>query len=657
MKKSLYLYSLVVVIAVVCSFFIRYDGWFLPSFDDFAEQDTGYTISNFHVDVVVQEDNSYLIKETIQVNFLATVEAGPARGIYRYIPLSQQVVREIDGEVNKAVYSVNMPNVKILSGHKVALHKEDGIGIMRFGDEDTLVNGTTQEYKLEYILTIGDDRFSEFDEFYLNIIGVGWTQDIQRVSFNITMPKPIDTEKIFFYSGELGSTDKANITFTDFTDTRIVGYLNGVLKMGNALTSRIELPQGYYTDIVAHNLSSMQIAALCVLAISLLWAIILFIANVGKFKPVETVEFYPPDDMTPLQLKKYFSGHIEGKDVASMVVYWANKGYLKINIDDSKTLFVEKIADLPSDERQAHKIIFDNILNLFSKATPTEPKKTITTKDVIETPSAQQGLPAALQTIGMEVGTRFSIPSMFMAAIPYVLFMIAIILVEVNFFILGLLNLIRVFWILGAICLATIVSVACTKVRFTRKVLLGTCIFATLVLTFAAYAILFSGWHDSSIVWPVVIYLFGAVGSILFVLTSLSIKYKKEYLPTLGKVFGFERTLRLTETERLKVLVKEDPEYFYNVLPYAYVLGINREFIKKFEGLAMPSPSWIDYNGADAFSFFLFMNVFNSFARSVPSVIRPYMSRGNGGGGFGGGGFGGGGFSGGGFGGGGGGRW
>ncbi|MBK5261458.1 MAG: DUF2207 domain-containing protein, partial [Peptostreptococcaceae bacterium] len=112
------------------------------------------------------------------------------------------------------------------------------------------------------------------------------------------------------------------------------------------------------------------------------------------------------------------------------------------------------------------------------------------------------------------------------------------------------------------------------------------------------------------------------------------------------------------ELEKIKKLSEENPAYFYNVLPYAYVLGLNEKWAKKFEGLAIEPPAWYGggYNNT-LFNTWIFMNMFNGFTNTMASSVVPPTPSG-GSGGLGSGGFsGGGGFGGGGFGGGGGGSW
>lgn len=94
----------------------------------------------------------------------------------------------------------------------------------------------------------------------------------------------------------------------------------------------------------------------------------------------------------------------------------------------------------------------------------------------------------------------------------------------------------------------------------------------------------------------------------------------------------------------------EDPTYFYNILPYTYVLGVSDKWIKKFESISLQAPSW--YDSPNAFDMVSFGTFMNSTMVSAQSVMSSSPSSDSGGGGSSGGGS-----SGGGSGGGGGGSW
>ena len=126
----------------------------------------------------------------------------------------------------------------------------------------------------------------------------------------------------------------------------------------------------------------------------------------------------------------------------------------------------------------------------------------------------------------------------------------------------------------------------------------------------------------------------------------------------LGRILGFKKFLEYSEKPRLEQLVLEDPQYFYHILPYTYVLGISNKWIEKFEDIALQEPEWYgNYTHFDYYTFHHFMDsTYSSISHSMISVPQSSSNIGSSGGGFSGG-FSGGGFSGGGSGGGGGGSW
>ncbi len=79
---------------------------------------------------------------------------------------------------------------------------------------------------------------------------------------------------------------------------------------------------------------------------------------------------------------------------------------------------------------------------------------------------------------------------------------------------------------------------------------------------------------------------------ILFVINKKIDSRKPARLQTYGRICGFKRFLLLAEVEKLEALVEENPEYFYEILPYCYILGITEKLKKKFDRIIMDGPSW-----------------------------------------------------------------
>ena len=55
-----------------------------------------------------------------------------------------------------------------------------------------------------------------------------------------------------------------------------------------------------------------------------------------------------------------------------------------------------------------------------------------------------------------------------------------------------------------------------------------------------------------------------------------------------ARIKGFRDFLITAEKDKLEALVEQNPHYFYDILPYTYVLNISKKWIKKFEDIKMP---------------------------------------------------------------------
>lgn len=72
----------------------------------------------------------------------------------------------------------------------------------------------------------------------------------------------------------------------------------------------------------------------------------------------------------------------------------------------------------------------------------------------------------------------------------------------------------------------------------------------------------------------------------------------------IAKVLGFRNYLNTAEKNKLDALVEENPNYFYDILPYTYVLNISKKWIDTFE---KKNISNIDLSALDIYENSLFM--------------------------------------------------
>ena len=174
-------------------------------------------------------------------------------------------------------------------------------------------------------------------------------------------------------------------------------------------------------------------------------------------------------------------------------------------------------------------------------------------------------------------------------------------------------------------------------------------ILAWVLCALSVFAVLFnfSNLFDSNLKY--ILTLVGIIICIIsFVFSFFIRKRTDEAVDILGKINGFKNFLETAEKDKLEALVDDDPAYFYNILPYAYVLGVSDKWMKKFESIAVEPPQW--YYGYCPYNYIMFshfmrdtMNTASNAMVSMPVQSGSGGSFSSGGGGFAGGGAGGGG--------------
>jgi uncharacterized membrane protein len=169
------------------------------------------------------------------------------------------------------------------------------------------------------------------------------------------------------------------------------------------------------------------------------------------------------------------------------------------------------------------------------------------------------------------------------------------------------------------------------------------------VLVFTIFIIILFFINQSSFFTLFVTILFGLLGIFYIIVDArLDHKLSTQGIAALNIILGFKEFLELTEKDKLNLLNAPElnPEMFEKFLPYAMVLGVEKKWAKKFEGLYNSVPNWYEDPTSRTISSLMLANRFAFFSASfnhVFNITAPRSSSGLGGGGFSGGGSGGGG--------------
>lgn len=637
-----------IILTIICPVFFvpgcsSEVGLYLP------EEDSGYYIADYNVDIVVGKDKSLVIAESITAHFVTE----PSNGIYRYIPLEQTVgYYDLNGKLQQKNYRSSISNFSNTnSSFLIQNYQENGYQFYALKRRGSLDANREYTFDFSYKYSMPDDRHGRLDFLYYNIIGSGWDTSIKNVTFSVEFPQDADIESINpeFYVGRYGNASSdSRLTYSISGNVVSGSCVN--LNYGEAITIYRGFENGYFkvsrTFVWDFVLLGLFIA--CAIGAGLL---------IVKFKSknpiVEVVEFKPPEGLSPTEAGFIIDGRVTGEDISALVVYWASKGYVKIQ-KQGEEIFAIKKSPLPDDVRQHEKLFFND---LFKES------------DTVNV-SKMSGLS---ESIGQKVKTsvenkealyfnkkshKWTLVCVVMSLLLLALSAYKSCMQSVDTFLMiikwGLI-------LLSGLGFAWSLTIYQQKYKFNKGVYY-TCYAIALILVVAPLiANMFIGesYCDpfGSRIWLALIPII-----LLFAYPFLE-RHTNKGREIMGRLLGLRNFMMVAEKDRMETLAKETPEIFFDILPFAYVLGVSEVFMEKIKDIPIISPEWIS---GDFVETWVMINLLNrsvgnlgmNINRNMPTMLKSLgkiassTSRSSGGGSFGGGG----GFSGGGFGGGGGGR-
>lgn len=609
-----------------------------------------YVIDAYDVNIKVNENNTLDITETITAYFNVQ-----KHGIFRKIPLRNEV-RRLDGTTTKNRVKVSALQVN----EQYTTSRTTDYLEVKIGDPDNTLSGE-KIYTISYTYNMGKDPMKDYDEFYHDIIGSEWDTVIGNITFKITMPKDFDPSKLGFSSGTVGSTGNSQVEYS-INGNVITGKYNGELDAHEALTVRVELEEGYFVGAGFKNEPGI-IALFLIPLICFVIAFLIWLKYGNDDEIVETIEFYPPTNMNSLIVGFLYKGTATDEDVVSLLIYLANQGYLKIEEIKRKNKFAEtgiRITKLREyDGYDENERLFFN--GLFKRRTTSYKKSEGKTssdeyKEYVTTSDLYNNFYRTMNKIKQNINKKSNIHEIYekgsLNKKVYVILLLVVSLVTtiaIPTYDYGGMGFVGMTCFLILFYLPFFIAFGSAKAHIVAKI----CVFGFLIFHASMFML---ALPITEAIFSESIYLLSTIYGIACVVGLLTIcNYMPKRTPygaaMLGKLQGFKRFLETAEKQRLEAMVMENPNYFYDVLPYTYVLGVSDKWIRQFEEIGLKAPDW--YDGHDNFNPNTFGKFLTDTMASTASSMTSSPSSSSGGGG----GSSGGGSSGGGSGGGGGGSW
>lgn len=484
--------------------------------------------------------------------------------------------------------------------------------------------GNIWTYELSYTMTIGVDDVE--NGMILDVVGAGWPIELNDVTITVDFPEAVQSHRV--YSGGYGATGSGNVSEKWSADKKQVILHADKLelvyndtyyeRMAEAITLQFVLPQGALQDFVSSQFTSTTwlYVLVGVLAVVVCFVIRTLMKGGEILTPI--VNLKAPKEMDPMQMGLHIDGIVDGEDVTSMIYYFASKGYLNIDMQDESNPVLYRKGYLPENAPAYQKTLFDGLFKRRDYVSLSQLKNEFyqhSDEAMLQVQAKKKKHYTGKSVFGFLLGGIIAAVLLFLIPLLTSTFRVGggygymyggIMFIPVGIVMLGefLLHTHRFKWRKGIQTTVKIVLIVITVIVI---VIYGETI-ATHVLTKAEkYVIAFF-----ALVCPFI--------------TGGTLSYTKEYNELLGDILGFKDFIVVTEEDKIKFMLEENPELYYDVLPYAQVLGVTDEWQEKFAGILLQPPAWYVGSDTDVYDYLIMRRCMRTMSYSMLS--RPQESGG-----------------------------
>jgi len=536
-------------------------------------------ISDFSVDYVVRSDAVVEVTETITYDF----EGQNRRGIFRTLEKKHP-------QPSTEWYKNWYVDVEVLSVNKGGLSEKFVISDsnkdleIKIGDPNKTITGP-HEYEITYLLTGAISYGDAGAEFYWNVTGNDWPVAIGNVKATVrSAVDNIITGSNACYEGRHGSTDPCG-NIEKFSNQ--VTFTASNLRSGEGLTIATELNPDVIAFLTTEKVSYLPLGFIFATLLLLFFGykVYRFRAEFKIDLPV-IAQYEPYKDYLPMYTGVLYDGRLDPKDITAGIIYLAEQGFIKIKKTEKKVLLFITTTDYEITLlRPVTEIPTDFLQRLMGLMFDSfdSPQKTVMLSSLIKNRVRNAKLIRLLQSDLKKD------------------------LIENDF----------------------------TIKKWPK---FGWYLIALPTIPFIFFSV------TGSIEKAIILDFFIFIPFMVMIILLLVAKRTKKGYEVLNHLEGFKLFLSVTDKERFEFhnAPSKNPEMFMKYLPYAIALGVEKEWAKVFEDIAIPKPDWYDGGNINTFSATALTSDIGAFSSSFTASSGTSGSSGGGSSGGGGGGGGGG---------------
>jgi len=395
----------------------------------------------------------------------------------------------------------------------------------------------------------------------------GFSYPVEQMNFTVTMPSSFDTVPTFL-SGYHEQDIESSITST-VNGATITGSVTEPLKDHETLLLTLTAPEGMFPPARAAG-GSLVFDAIGMGLCGVL-AFIYWLATMSCLPRFPIRRSTAPEGITAGTLGCYLVHR--GADLTMMVITWAQLGYLLIHVDDNGRVLLHKKMEMGNERSAFENRTFKSLFVKGSMIDATgyryarlcEKTAALSARQSWGT-EKRSGNPRILRLLGCGIGLFAGIAlgdSLTTSPAWRIILMI----------LLGFLGAVSSWYIQGGM------QALHLRDKMEQIISLICC---SMILGLGAFAQCFP-------------YALAAVISNLVIglLASYSARRTETGNRVRDEILGLRRYLRrVTKPELLRIL-RSNPDYYYELAPYALALGVDKQFAKRFGNIRQVNCTWL----------------------------------------------------------------
>lgn len=454
-----------------------------------------------------------------------------------------------------------------LNGGSAGIKKENGITCVNLNHlkNQTGAFPLTIHYTVNNVVTTDEETGKQTITVPLLY---GFKYPVEKMNFSVSMPDKFDAEPVFL-SGYHEQDIERSITYS-VVGSVISGTVNTQLKDSETLFLTLEAPEGMFPQSQAAGGSLVFDA--WAMGICAALAVLYWLATMSHLPSWPIYRSTPPEGISAGVVGSYLVR--KPADLTMMVIHWAQLGYLIMHLDDNGRVLLHKKMDMGNERSAFEQRCFKSLFAKKQMADATGYRYARlyeNTARISHRYSAGyrsgSGNPLLLRILSTGVGLFAGIAMGDLVSSSPAWRIIWMML-------FGILVMLAVWQIQkGMYCLRLHEKSDLVYAMICAVAVLGAGLVIKNAFVYAAIAV---GWG----------FLAGLMG-------AFGGKRSENGSRNYADLMGLRRYMRKVTKAELARILRSNPDYYYELAPFAIAMGVDKRFAKQFGSLRIPACNWL----------------------------------------------------------------